>query len=80
MNKNSTSPIFDDTLDEYPEVNQNDLNRAIRRRSFVEVSKKQNITIALDSDIINWFKEKSEGKEYQSLINATLRDVIARNP
>ncbi|WP_394751852.1 BrnA antitoxin family protein [Crenothrix sp.] len=80
MNKNSTSPMSNDTLDEYPEVNQNDLNRAIRRRSFVEVSKKQNITIALDSDIINWFKEKSGEKEYQSLINATLRDVIRRNP
>ncbi|SJM92827.1 conserved hypothetical protein [Crenothrix polyspora] len=80
MNKNSTSPISDDTIDEYPEINQNDLNRAIRRRSFVEVSKKQNITIALDSDIINWFKEKSGEKEYQSLINAALRDVIMRNP
>jgi uncharacterized protein (DUF4415 family) len=72
--------MSDDTIDEYPEINQNDLNRAIRRRSFVEVSKKQNITIALDSDIINWFKEKSGEKEYQSLINATLRDVIMRNP
>ncbi|SJM89781.1 BrnA antitoxin family protein [Crenothrix polyspora] len=80
MNKNSTSPMSDDTIDEYPEINQNDLNRAIRRRNFVDVSEKQNITIALDSEIINWFKKKSEGKEYQSLINATLRDVIARNP
>ena len=78
MNKNSISPMSDDNYDEYPEISQADLNRAAHRRNFVNVSKKQNINLALDSDIIAWFKEKSGESGYQSLINATLREVITR--
>ena len=71
--------MSDDDFDEYPEIDQTDLDRAIHRRNFVEVSRKQNVNLVLDSDVIAWFKEKSGESGYQSLINATLRDVIARN-
>ena len=57
MNKNSISPMSDDVFDEYPEISQTDLDRAIHRRNFVEVSKKQNVNLELDSDIIAWFKK-----------------------
>jgi len=57
MNKNFISPMSDDVFDEYPEISQTDLNRAIHRRNFVEVSKKQNVNLELDSDIIAWFKK-----------------------
>ena len=79
MNLNSISPMSDDVFDEYPEISQTDLDRAIHRRNFVEVSKKQNVNLELDSDIIAWFKKKSGESGYQSLINATLRDVISRD-
>jgi uncharacterized protein (DUF4415 family) len=57
MNKNFISPMSDDVFDEYPEISQTDLDRAIHRRNFVEVSKKQNVNLELDSDIIAWFKK-----------------------
>jgi uncharacterized protein (DUF4415 family) len=76
MNKTSISPMSNDVFGEYPEISQTDLERAIHRRNFVEVSKKQNINLALDSDIIAWLKKKSGESGYQSLINATLRNVI----
>ena len=79
MNKNFISPMSDDVFDEYPEISQTDLDRAIHRRNFVEVSKKQNVNLELDSDIIAWFKKKSGESGFQSLINATLRDVISRD-
>ena len=79
MNKNSISPMSDDVFDEYPEISQTELDKAIHRRNFVEVSKKQNVNLELDSDIIAWFKKKSGESGYQSLINATLRDVISRD-
>lgn len=37
---------------------------------------KQRVTIMLDSEIIDYFKEKSGGKGYQTLINQALSDVI----
>jgi hypothetical protein len=40
MNLNSISPMSDD-FDEYPEINQANLDISIRRRNFVEVPKKQ---------------------------------------
>ena len=79
MNKNSISPMSDD-FDEYPEINQANLDISIRRRNFVEVPKKQNVNLALDSDIVAWFKKKSGEEGFQSLINATLREAITRNP
>ena len=71
--------MSDDVFDEYPEISQIELDRAIHRRNFVKISKKQNVKLALDSDIIAWFKKKSGESGYQSLINATLRDVISRD-
>ena len=76
MNKNSISPTSDGDFDEYAEVTQTDLNRAIHRRGFIDVSKKQSVNLMLDSDIVAWFKKKSGESGYQSLINATLREVI----
>ncbi len=78
MNKAFISKISDE-FDEYPEIKQTDLNRAIRRRNFVEVTQKQSIELTLDADIVAWFKRKS-GESYQSFINNTLRDVMLANP
>ncbi len=44
-------------------------------------SAKKRITIRLDSDIIDSFKQQAQEREtsYQTLINAVLRDFVARN-
>jgi uncharacterized protein (DUF4415 family) len=68
-----------DDFDEYPEISLTDLEGAIHRRNFVEIPEKQNVNLMLDSDVITWFKKKYGEREYQSLINAALRDVIAHS-
>ena len=43
---------------------------------------KTRITIRLDSDVLQWFKDQvreAGGGNYQSLINAALREFIAAN-
>ena len=37
---------------------------------------KQRISIALDPDVLDWFKAQAGGRGYQTLINATLRDAM----
>jgi uncharacterized protein (DUF4415 family) len=42
---------------------------------------KTRVTIRLDSDVLDWFRdevEKAGGGNYQSLINLALRDFIGR--
>jgi uncharacterized protein (DUF4415 family) len=46
-------------------------------------SGKTRITIRLDDDVLDWFRaqvEASGGGNYQSLINAALREHIGREP
>jgi uncharacterized protein (DUF4415 family) len=78
MNKNSTFLDSDD-FDEYPEISTTDLEGAIHRRNLVEIPKKQSVNLMLDTDVIDWFKKKSGEIDFQSLINAALKDVISHN-
>ena len=44
---------------------------------------KSRITIRLDNDILDWFRTRAHlagGGNYQTMINAALRDYVARNP
>ncbi len=74
MNKNFTSEI---STDEYPEVTQADLDRAVYRRDLKLAEKKQRITIMLDKSILEHFKAKAGQKSYQTLINDTLKLAIS---
>ena len=43
---------------------------------------KTRVTIRLDSDVLDWFREEVEkagGGNYQSLINLALRDFVSRS-
>ncbi len=63
--------------DEYPEVTQDDLDRAISRVGLKPVSShKQQITILMDTVLIEYFKAKAGSTDYQKLINDTLRQAI----
>lgn len=57
-----------------------DIEQALRSAKRIEdtlpppeelVRKKQSVTIRLDADIVDWFKE--QGGQYQTLINEVLR-------
>jgi uncharacterized protein (DUF4415 family) len=37
---------------------------------------KQQLTLRIDADVVNWFKQQGEG--YQSRINAALREHVGR--
>jgi uncharacterized protein (DUF4415 family) len=45
--------------------------KAIVRRGLKPVSKKAQITLRLDNDVLTWFKKQGSG--YQTRINALLR-------
>ncbi|NWH05416.1 BrnA antitoxin family protein [Desulfobacter latus] len=65
--------------DEYPEVTQADFDRAVLRQGLKPVEKKQRITIMLDAGVISYFKSKAGKKGYQTLINESLKKIIAED-
>jgi len=65
--------------DEYPEVTQADFDKAVLRQGLKPVEKKQRITIMLDAGVIGYFKSKAGKKGYQTLINESLKKVIAED-
>ena len=42
---------------------------------------KQQITLRLDADVVNWFKEQApDGRGYQTKINRALREYVMQRP
>ena len=66
---------MDEQLDEYPQITQADLNRAVFRRGLEPANEKQRVTIMLDANIINYFKAMAGKHEYQTLINDSLKKI-----
>ena len=76
MNNIYSSEISDEH-DEYPEITQDDLDRAVFRVGLKPISShKQQITILLDTVLIEFFKAKAGQTDYQRLINDTLRRAM----
>jgi hypothetical protein len=75
---NLSSLEISDLQDEYPEVTQADLNRAVFRVDLKPSPRKQSITIDLDENLIAYFKLKAGEEGYQSLINEVLRQAISQ--
>lgn len=64
-----------DTAD--PETPETDFSKGQRGRFFRPV--KEQITVRLDADILDWFKRHPvEGRGYQTHINAALRAYVER--
>lgn len=76
MNKDSISKT---SMDEYPQVTQADFDRAVLRRNLESDEEKQRITIALDAEVIRYFKTKGGKQGYHDLINETLKKIIRLN-
>jgi uncharacterized protein (DUF4415 family) len=62
----------DSTIDtsEIPELDQNFWDHA----KLVQPRTKQAISIRVDSDVLDWFK--NQGKGYQSLMNSVLKSYV----
>jgi len=56
---------------EHPEVNIRHIVRGIARRGLRPARPKASISLRLDVDVLNWFK--SQGRGYQTRMNAVLR-------
>ncbi|MFQ5812833.1 MAG: BrnA antitoxin family protein [Anaerolineae bacterium] len=78
MNNSYSSPTFDDR-DEYPQVTQADLDRATFRIGLKPASRQRQVTILLDTGLIEYFKAKAGAHSYQTLINETLRQAMERD-
>ncbi len=62
----------------FREASEDELPLAVRKhRHALKKKKKKKITISLDGDIIEYFKQVSGGKGYQTVINDALRDLIS---
>jgi uncharacterized protein (DUF4415 family) len=65
--------IRDEDIDfsDHPEATAEDFARGIVRIGFKPVPPKTQITLRLDADVLEWFRERGAG--YQTQINALLR-------
>jgi len=75
---NLSSLEISDIEDEYTEVTQADLDRAVFRVDLKSPVRKQSITIDLDENLIEYFKLKAGESGYQFLINEVLRQAISQ--
>jgi uncharacterized protein (DUF4415 family) len=80
MNENTSSPVSEpDDLDEAPVWTEADFVQAVHREGLQPVPrKKRKINIALDPDVLEWFKVQAGGPGYQTLINSALREAMER--
>jgi uncharacterized protein (DUF4415 family) len=58
-------------LSDIPEITPEMFARAVVRRGLKPVPRKAQITLRVDSDVLEWFKKRGPG--YQTKVNALLR-------
>lgn len=64
----------------FREATEDELPPAVRKhRQALKRKKKKRITISIDGDIIDYFKNAAGGKGYQTMINEALRDFISED-
>jgi uncharacterized protein (DUF4415 family) len=58
-------------LSDIPEVTPEMFARAVLRRDFKPIPRKKQLTLRVDSDVVDWYKK--QGRGYQTRINSLLR-------
>jgi len=58
-------------LTETPEITPEMFARAVVRKGLKPVPRKEQLTLRIDSDVVEWFRKQGQG--YQTRINALLR-------
>jgi len=64
-------------LSDLPEVSAEKFAQTIVRKGLKPIAKKTQITLRLDTDVLNWFK--AQGKGYQTNINNLLKAYVEAN-
>jgi uncharacterized protein (DUF4415 family) len=57
-----------------PTISAKQFARAIVRRGLAPVTRKAQLTLRLDQDVVTWFRQRGRG--YQTRINALLRAYV----
>jgi uncharacterized protein (DUF4415 family) len=60
-----------------PEVTPEMFARAVRRRNFKPIPRKKQLTLRVDSDVVDWYKK--QGRGYQTRINSLLRAYMVEH-
>ena len=63
---------------EVPEISPEQFARAVIRRGLKPSSTKVQLTIRVDSDVLEWYRKKGRG--YQTRINKLLRAYMEAHP
>ena len=58
-------------LSDSPEIPPERFARAVVRKGLKPVPRKEQLTLRIDSDVLEWFRKQGQG--YQTKINALLR-------
>ena len=58
-------------LSDVPEISPEMFGKAIARKGLKPIERKTQITLRIDSDVLNWFRNQERG--YQTRINIVLR-------
>jgi len=72
--------LKDDRIDfsDTPELTPEMFARAIVRRGLKPAPRKEQLTLRVDSDVLEWYKKQGPG--YQTRINALLRAYMQEHP
>ena len=72
--------LKDDRIDfsDTPELTPEMFARAVVRRGLKPVPRKAQLTIRVDSDVLEWYRK--QGRGYQARINALLRAYMQEHP
>jgi uncharacterized protein (DUF4415 family) len=66
-------------MDDYPEVTQADLDRAMFRVNRKPTPRKRRVTMLLDTRLVEYFRTQAGERGYQTLINETLRRAMEQD-
>jgi len=66
-------------LSELPELSPEKFAKAIVRKGLKPLVNKTQITLRVDTDVLNWFKAQAQGQGYQTNINALLKAYMKAN-
>jgi len=64
-------------LSELPELSPEKFAKAVVRKGLKPLANKTQITLRVDTDVLNWFKAQGQG--YQTNINALLKAYMKAN-
>jgi uncharacterized protein (DUF4415 family) len=64
-------------LSETPEMTPEMFARAVRMRNLKVIPRKKQLTLRVDGDVVDWYKQQGPG--YQTRINSLLRAYMKEN-